>query len=393
MKIFKKNISFNRYIAILLTFAILFALTSCASKNTEEEAKYEQGEEAKEYAYDFVRQFPHRTSFSDEEKKAADWLQIQLKNLGYDPQVEEFKSASASSQNVYIKIDGRSFIRTKEDIEARKKNSDYDELKEGEFRKTLVIVANYDTPSLDSLSLSKGDSDYQGIHNNGAAVGTLLELAKNLKNKVFGYDIYLAFIGASNNTDNGVKTLYNRLENNGDLSNVSCVIELNNILAGEKLYAHSGQYSTKHNEKYNKRLDLYLLIDLFLYNRIYYKYDVNILTNVNNFEVNVPLTSQNALYREFSLRKSSYSYFDAKGINCIFIDSGNYELEKNADEFKENTASIFDEYQGRISATVNDNIKFLTDNLPDKQLEKRSQALVSLLSDFIETGDLTARIK
>ena len=114
---------------------------------------------------------------------------------------------------------------------------------EGKVRQQIIIMAHLDTyaPQSDKdVENNLGGLTLQGIDDNAMGLGVLLELAEHLKNVPTRYGI--RFIATSGEEEGrlGAQNLLQRMSE-AEKENTLLVINLDNLVVGDKLYFNSGR--------------------------------------------------------------------------------------------------------------------------------------------------------
>ncbi len=114
---------------------------------------------------------------------------------------------------------------------------------EGKVRQQIIIMAHLDTyaPQSDKdVENNLGGLTLQGIDDNAMGLGVLLELAEHLKNVPTRYGI--RFIATSGEEEGrlGAQNLLQRMSE-AEKKNTLLVINLDNLVVGDKLYFNSGR--------------------------------------------------------------------------------------------------------------------------------------------------------
>lgn len=173
-----------------------------------------------------------RTSFSEGEKKAAEYIKNRLTEYGY---VAELDLITQSVETEVVKGYGGETQK----LYSQNIIATYNGGKE----KTVVVGANYDNlyKNIDLVGSSGNGSE--GIMNNATGVATLLQLAKVFKENApaLDYTVIFAFFGASEAGVVGSSRFVSDYIK--DASNVLLMVNLDSI-AGETVNVYSDEVDT-----------------------------------------------------------------------------------------------------------------------------------------------------
>ncbi|HFZ8995460.1 TPA: aminopeptidase [Citrobacter freundii] len=175
--------------------------------------------------------FPGRMTGTPAEMLSADYVRQQFAQMGYHSDIRTFTSrfiyTTSTQQKNWHNVMGSSVIAAHE----------------GKAPQQIIIMAHLDTytPLSDSdVNANLGGLTLQGIDDNAAGVGVMLELAERLKNTPTEYGI--RFIATSGEEEGklGAENLLSRMSE-AEKKNTLLVINLDNLIVGDKLYFNSGQ--------------------------------------------------------------------------------------------------------------------------------------------------------
>src|SRR6185437_11480830 len=109
---------------------------------------------SQQQAFDYMKElsagFPNRTTWSDERKKAGEWIKKQFRDLGYQPQSQYFSEVIAGKRYTDL-----------ENIYAEKRGTRFP-------NQIIVVSAHYDVV----------DTTVEGAMDDGSGIGVVLELAR-----------------------------------------------------------------------------------------------------------------------------------------------------------------------------------------------------------------------
>ena len=189
------------------------------------------GETANTQARHIATVFPGRMTGTPAEMLSADYLRQQFAQMGYQSDVRSFNTRYIYTDNNQRKnwhnATGSTVIAAHE----------------GQSRQQIIIMAHLDTyaPQSDKdVENNLGGLTLQGIDDNAMGLGVLLELADHLKNVPTRYGI--RFIATSGEEEGrlGAQNLLKRMSDT-EKKNTLLVINLDNLVVGDKLYFNSGR--------------------------------------------------------------------------------------------------------------------------------------------------------
>ena len=114
---------------------------------------------------------------------------------------------------------------------------------EGQSRQQIIIMAHLDTyaPQSDKdVENNLGGLTLQGIDDNAMGLGVMLELAEQLKNVPTRYGIRFVATSGEEEGRLGAQNLLKRMSD-AEKKNTLLVINLDNLVVGDKLYFNSGR--------------------------------------------------------------------------------------------------------------------------------------------------------
>ena len=175
--------------------------------------------------------FPGRVTGSPAEMLSADYIRQQFQQMGYSSDIRTF-----NSRYVYTAKDNRKNWHNVV-------GSTVIAAHEGKSSQQIIIMAHLDTyaPQSDKdVENNLGGLTLQGIDDNAMGLGVLLELAEHLKNVPTRYGI--RFIATSGEEEGrlGAQNLLQRMSE-AEKKNTLLVINLDNLVVGDKLYFNSGR--------------------------------------------------------------------------------------------------------------------------------------------------------
>ncbi|WP_045784921.1 aminopeptidase [Chania multitudinisentens] len=175
--------------------------------------------------------FPGRMVGTAAESHAADYLKQQFTQMGYPSHLRSFNASylytNKDASEDWFSTRVTSVIAAKKGIQAQQ----------------IIIVAHFDTytpRSSNELDNGLGGLTLQGVDDNASGVGVMLELAKQMKDIPTNYN--LRFIATSGEELNSLGARnYLKHMTQEERNNTLLVINLDNLITGDRLYFHSGR--------------------------------------------------------------------------------------------------------------------------------------------------------
>ncbi|NLM18844.1 MAG: M28 family peptidase [Clostridiaceae bacterium] len=368
MNFINKLRSFSVYLLLLVFLIPLAACQNSTDNELSMPARY--GDDGRALAVSLAQNFPERYAGSEQEKSAGDWLIKKMRNLGYQPQVDDFTFTDDSgkqltSKNISIKIEGTGFEYTGSDSNIK---ATLDNINE----RFILIGTHYDTPIKDKQAVDTVSATGDGIHNNAAGVATLLTIAKEMQRDRPAYNVQLVFFGAGTQNFAGAKAFLKQMSTS-DLEQLEAMYNIDKIYAGDKVYAHAGQNSVLEGQKksYEKRKKLYEMTDVYYNYMLLTNNDFSLYTNQNIFTVEATDFAEPILFREWTTHLGDHTPFDQVGIPIVFMESFEYDVKSYAELGKESTDPTFNVVGGIIDCSNLDSSAFLNDYFQILEEEKQ----------------------
>lgn len=340
---------FTKILAIVLCLMCIFSMTACGDDDSAEVIKPAQfGSYGADFARLLAKTHPFRKAYSDGEISTGIMIKEEFEKLGYTVETQSFKNIYGSeSYNYVVHIQGDGFIKVNENNNAS-----------SEVRRLVVIGAHYDN-AYKSTEVPEGYS-YDGISDNASAIGCLMTLASELKNyDKQAFDIDIVAFGASADDFAGARTYYNSLSSD-EKNRIEVMYCIENIFAGDKMYANAGWNSLVHSQKYKMRRKLYQAYDVAYNDMLSSLNGYNLLYNESGIITDVNGDGIYDIYREVSINTSDYRVFDENNIPIVFFDSGDYFFD-SIDATKETKNLNLQEFGGKVSNTYLDSTALLDD--------------------------------
>ncbi len=213
----------------LRRLVVLLALSvSCSTPVLAKTATL--GEIANHQTRHIATYFPGRMAGSPGEMLSADYVRQQFAAAGYQSDIRTFNGryiyTSQSGHKNWHNFVGNTVIAAHPGSEPQQ----------------IIIMAHLDTyaPTSDKDNDNNlGGLTLQGVDDNAAGVGVLLELAQRLKQQPTRYGIRFIATSAEEQDKQGARNILSRMSAE-ERKNTLLVINLDNLIVGDKLYFNSG---------------------------------------------------------------------------------------------------------------------------------------------------------
>lgn len=189
------------------------------------------GEIANMQARHIATIFPGRMTGTPAEMLSADYLRQQFADMGYQSDIRTFHSRYLYTSRDNVKnwhnVTGSTVIAAHE----------------GKAAQQIIIMAHLDTfaPMSDAdTDNNLGGLTLQGMDDNAAGLGVMLELAERFKNIPTQYDIRFIATSGEEQGKLGSENVLKRMSE-AEKKNTLLVINLDNLIVGDKLYFNSGK--------------------------------------------------------------------------------------------------------------------------------------------------------
>lgn len=346
-----KNIKTKVITILLIIIFSSFMLTGCGSS-----LKTGRGQAEKygtlEMLQEFLSQNPDRTTFSDKEKEAGQWIKRKFLSFGYSEDdifeqalTYKHKNQTFTSQNIILK-----------------KNASQS------TDKTVIIGAHYDNLAntvVEDLLLKAGG---EGAYDNGTGVSAMLTLAKYFYNKSMPFNIVFVAFGAEQANWLGSITYVQNMSAI-QKKNTLLMVNLDMIGGGDYLYVYCDEVKTVHQDFITKT------------------------AKDNGLNINTPPKDK----KTFSIptKKTSYSHqglfrdnvaFWEEDINIASLFSLNWHTTK-----KEGIMVESGSHRGIVN-TKNDNLEKLLE-LYGEGVEEKMDTAVAVVAKTLEREDFSAAME
>ena len=256
-----------------------------------------------EYAYDTLKYLDknlrQRIAGTNQEVKAAKYIQEKLESVGYKVTVQPFEFTNKKGE----KLKSQNIIVTKK----------------GDSDKEVVVGAHYD---------SVGTA---GVDDNGSGTVVNLETAIRMKDVKTPYNVKFVFFGAEETGLNGSKAYVHAMKQD-EKENLVYMVNMDSILAGTYTYMYSGNYNES-TKKVENAWPVYQAMQIAK--------DLNLDMHLNNTPLNKDYPSpstgnwgDHASFRNFV----PYLYFEAV----------NWELPDDPQKPEEGSSGAYETESGEV---------------------------------------------
>ena len=266
-----------------------------------------------------------RVSGTESEVAISEYIKTQFESYGYKTKIQKFsfenrKGEVVKSQNVVA-------------------------IKPGTSEKQLIVGAHYD-------QVTSGGS--KGAHDNASGVGAILEVAERIKDVETPQTIVFVAFGSEEVGLKGSKHYVDNMTEK-ELENTEGMINLDSIIAGDKMYVYAGSngkgFLRDKALSYSKELGL------------------DLITQGGHPDFPAGTTGD----------WSDHAYFNAKGIPVLYFESTNwdipYEDGSPGDGYVETTVN-------KIMHTGNDNLEYIEKTFPGR-IESRLNTTIQVLEKML----------
>ena len=399
-------------LSLVMTLSWAFVLTGCGDDD-EKDIPADYGKYGSDIAREIAKEFPYRKPYSGQETSAGAYIENKIKELGYEPQVQEFTTDKGVSHNYVVRIQGKGFymptgsgeytLQHPIAIIGAHYDSSFDEEgvkafikgREAEESQTSETEKKKDKKKKDKETEETQGSEpqvtvnYDGLSDNASGVGCLLTaLAHANEYKEMGYDVIFVFFGAGNDDFAGAKFFLNSLsaEEKALTEIMYCV---DSIYAGSKVYASAGLSSVASSgNKYELRRKLYKTYDVCYRNTLYSNYRFDICYNESDIYADINGDGSEELFAEISHNKSDYIPFDNAKIPVVYIESYDYNFD-TIEEMKDTKNLNLKDYDGIVRGTPLDSTAILDPVLVTEEkdlLEGRINCIAFVMLETIKDG-------
>lgn len=321
------------------------------------------GEIASMQARHIATVFPGRMTGTPAEMLSADYIRQQFADMGYESDIRAFHSryiyTTRNKTQNWHNVTGSTVIAAHE----------------GKAAEQIIIMAHLDTytPLSDAdVDNNLGGLTLQGLDDNAAGLGVMLELAERLKNIPTKYSI--RFIATSGEEEGklGAENLLKRMSAE-EKKNTLLVINLDNLIVGDKLYFNSGQSTPSSVRKLTRDRALALART----------HGVYAATNPGD----------NPQYPKGTGCCNDGEVFDKAGIPVLYVEATNWALGKKDGYQQRSKSKAFPDGTSWHDVRL-DNQQHIDKALPQR-IEHRSRDVVKvmlpLVKELAKAGKATGR--
>lgn len=216
-----------------LRLIALAALLSCGIALPAGAADVAVGKQAEQQLRNIATWFPGRMTGSPAELLTADYLQQQFSSMGYQSDKRDFHTRYQyhyqDGRTAWKNVTGTSVIAARE----------------GSAPQQILVVAHLDTwsPLSDSdVARNLGGLRLQGVDDNAAGLGVMLELAQRLSQTPLHYGVRFVALSGEEIGQRGSADYLARMSE-AEKKNTLLVINLDSLLTGDTLYFTSGRHT------------------------------------------------------------------------------------------------------------------------------------------------------
>lgn len=327
-------------------------LVSCVVPLAHAAATPALGQIAEQQIRHLATYFPGRMAGSPAELLAADYLDQRFRALGYQSNKRSF-----NTRYHYLSKNGEKSWRT---LTATSVIA----AKAGSQPQQILIVAHLDTytpQSDDDLDNNLGGLTLQGVDDNASGIGVMLELAERLSAIPTRYTLRFVALSAEEIGLQGANNYLQRMSAE-EQQNTLLVINLDNLIVGDKLYFNSGKNTPAEVVKNTRERAL----------NIARRYGISAAINPGD----------NPEFPRGTSCCSDGEAFDTAGLPLLAVEATNWSLGKQ-DGYQQRAISPHfptgtSWHQSRI-----DNLAYLDKYLPGR-IEKRSKDSVRILLPLLK---------
>ena len=310
------------------------------------------GEIASQQTRHIATVFPGRMTGSPAEMMAADYLNQQFIQLGYQSDIRRFNTrylyTTKEGNKNWRNVSASSVIAAREGIEPQQ----------------IIIMAHLDTYSPlndNDVNNNLGGLTLQGVDDNASGLGVMLELATRLKDIPTRYGIrFIATSGEEIGTL-GAEDILKRMSAS-EKKHTLLVINLDNLIVGDKLYFNNGKSTPSAVSKITRDRALALARQL-----------------------NVKATTHpgvNAKDAKGADCCSDADVFDNAGIPVLSVEATNWSLGEKDGYQQRAKSKAFPDGTSWHNALI-DNQQYLDKSLPHR-IEKRSHDVVRVMLPLVK---------
>lgn len=297
--------------------------------------------------------FPGRMAGSPAEMLAADYLVQQFKTWGYQSNIRE-----TALRYDYTSADGQ---KNRQSVNA----SSVIAAKAGQEPQQVIIMAHLDTytpMSDEDVNKNLGGIALQGIDDNAAGLGVMLELAERLRHVPLRYGV--RFIATSGKMQGaaGANSILERM-NGQERANTLLVIDLDSLVVGERLAFLASPSMPGPVRKLSQQRAISLA----------YQRGINTYSSAES----------QAMAQRARSKWQELAPFEEAGIPVLLVSAQRYVVGKNAYLQQRQKSKAFPEGSSQHDA-ARDNIQYLDRWLPG-QIDKRTREVTQVMLPLVES--------
>ncbi|MDN0122936.1 aminopeptidase [Yersinia aleksiciae] len=334
----------------------LFALCFSAVLPLQAATTQAAGNIAEQQTRHISTYFPGRMAGSPAELLAAEYINHYFQQMGYQSNMRGF-----NTRYLYTSKNGKQSWRTLSAtsvIAARNATATNNTAaSKADEQKQIVIMAHFDTytPQSDTeLDKNLGGLTLQGVDDNAAGVGVMLELAERLKTVPLRYDLRFVALSAEEIGAQGTENYLQRMSKT-ERANTLLVINLDNLITGDRLYFNASNQPSAIAAKEQAL-------------KLARRYGITAATVKN--QVSAPCRVDKNL-------------FATAGLPLLSVEASNYSLGNKEGCQQRAISSHFPQGTTRHQSQL-DNLNYLDKFLPGR-ITKRTHDTVKILLPLIET--------
>ena len=309
------------------------------------------GEFASTQARHIATYFPGRMTGTPAEMLSADYLRQQFAQMGYQSDIRKFNSrytwTARDNQQNWQNVTGSTVIAAHE----------------GKQPQQIIIMAHLDTyaPRSDAdTDNNLGGLSLQGIDDNAAGLGVMLELAEQLKSVPTEYSIRFIATSGEEEGSLGAENVLKRMSEK-EKKQTLLVINLDNLVVGDNLYFNSGKKTPASVRKLTRDRALTIARNL------------GITASVN--------PGRNPDYPQGTGCCNDAEVFDNEGIPVLSVEATNWSLGKRDGYQQRAKSKAFPDGVSWHDIKL-DNIQHIDQALPGR-IDRRSRDVVRIMLPLV----------
>ena len=377
----------DRISALAVCIAVVaetFTITSCDKSEAVDTKPADYGSYGADIAREIATRFPDRSAYSSGEQATGEYIESQIKELGFETEVQTFYSPEGGqSANYIVKIEGTGFYCLQDNgvysIEHR----------------VAVIGTHYDAALSPEYIEEENEEEseeeeseepayvFDGISDNASGTACVLTALKAFKDyKDVAFDVWFVFFGAGTAEQAGSEFFCQSLSSE-ELGSIDVMFDVDSLYAGDKVYASSGYSSLLPNKRYAMRRKTYQTYDTCFENTLMTNYGFDLLTNESGVKTDINEDGYNEIFNEVPLTISDYRPFDARLIPVVYIESFDYNFT-SIDQMKETKNLSLQDFDGHVRGTPSDCMSYLDSLLVEEDIDKDEDGEIDCSGDRLQ---------